>query len=246
MTATTTTPARAGQPLMGRRFLLTRVLALLIGLTVVVVLVILLLLRSTPGHWKQNQRFLTRASTSELFSIAEAVQQRVANALFELDSGRSDRVSVRVTTREANAWLFTRLPAWLAHQNIRPPPALADPMIAIVNRQLVLAFELRTEQVKQVVSVTADARVPAAGWATVELKSIKAGRLSLPLQTLLDQLRGHVGGAVSAEDWQRLVAHCAGEPIRARWRSNGGRSCQLAGLVVADDAVELTFTADKP
>lgn len=225
------------------RFLLTRIIVFILGLAVVAAVVVYALLSAEPDHWKQNLHFRDITPRAQREALAESVQQRVFNALASLSDGRQQQVTIRVSVDEANAWLETRLPGWLTNQNIAMPDAIGDPMIAVSDDRLVTAFEYRSQQVNQIVSMTFDAKVVAPGQARLRLFNIRAGRLALPLQTLLDELRSRGG---DDQRLNELTSVCEGEPFDANWTSQDGAVCQLVGLDLHDDAVDLTFAARRP
>ncbi|MFW6060592.1 MAG: hypothetical protein ACODAQ_10450, partial [Phycisphaeraceae bacterium] len=119
-----------------------------------------------------------------------------------------------------NAWLDQRLADWLANQGHALPEGLEQPMLMAEDGDLLLAFRVSTPRGEQIVSIVFNVEVVKPGRARLVVHRVLAGRLPVPMSTLIEQaarqgeqgetevgahrvLRGEVFEAVIPIDRQR-------------------------------------------
>ncbi|MBI1336599.1 MAG: hypothetical protein GC164_06520 [Phycisphaera sp.] len=182
-TNTQTPPRRAPRPM---RFIFTRIVLVLVAMLIAVGGGAYLLSRGTPGYWKKAQRAIDNTPTDQLSARGEALQQRVFNTFSRLGpTGSGDGLSqLRIGVDEANAWLRTQLPYWQESRGRSMPAGVSQPMVAIQDGRVVLAFRFERESFDQVVSLFFDVKLVEAGRVRVKLAGVRGGRLPIPIQTL--------------------------------------------------------------
>jgi len=107
-----------------------------------------------------------------------------ATALYS-DVKQVGRWKALFTTEQINGWLATQLT-----ENAKGalPENIRDPRIAIARDVLTLGFRTSSGGVETVISVDAAAKVTEHGAVAIQLISVKAGNLPLPVLQLADEL----------------------------------------------------------
>ena len=108
---------------------------------------------------------------------------------------------MELTEDQANAWLAARLPMWLANQGVDQQvlDAIPQVMAQVTEGRVELAAELRLNGTTQIIRLAYRPR-PPTGTPGVEgepihldLDGVYAGRLPVPMDALIAQLRQHIG-----------------------------------------------------
>ena len=156
------------------------------------------LLRAEPSYWKQRRRFLQSHTPQQLMEMGESLERRLlagltgvstaANSVEALDVADQGPRVVRISVDEVNAWLDQRLKGWLGNQGHKLPKEVKEPMIAIEDDNLVIAFRYQTKGFDQIVSGFFGIRILEDGQAKVERRGISGGKLPLPAETITQQL----------------------------------------------------------
>ncbi|MCE9589665.1 MAG: hypothetical protein K8S99_03985 [Planctomycetes bacterium] len=138
---------------------------------------------SKPAYWLANQQFLATHDNETLLLMATALEQRILATVTDPSStgSESEDRAVAMSADEVNAWLHIKLGTLLANQNLAMPKEVSEPMIAVENDRLVLAFRYQTERVDQVVSAMFTVVMHEDGRATVKLDAGRVGRLPVPV-----------------------------------------------------------------
>ncbi|MEM9883655.1 MAG: hypothetical protein AAF800_12135 [Planctomycetota bacterium] len=167
-----------------------------------------------PEYWGEALRFRLEASADELERRGRDLQRRAAR-VWTYPIGDTDGVrTLDVAYDDLNAWLTTRLPAWLANQNLAPPAGLGRVFVTAHDGHAVLAAEMDLPRLgRRVVSlaftlVCGDDDRPAA----LGLASFRVGRQPLPRGLLLGVLANDptLHGLLPADTMDRLGD---GEPV---------------------------------
>jgi hypothetical protein len=152
-----------------------------------------------------------------------------------------------VSVDEANAWLDTKLQPWLANQsgwlkknNLRWPPEVSEPMVAIEDGAIVLAFRYTGKDFTQIISVVGDVSVPADGKIKFQVKSIRGGDLPLPAKTMTSQMRDRVDKA-RRQMLDQIASTFDGKTFDAAWPHpmDDRQRVKLLGLRVRKDDVAI-------
>ncbi|MEX0774711.1 MAG: hypothetical protein WD042_03235 [Phycisphaeraceae bacterium] len=180
----------------------------------------LALTRMDPPAWKAHQAAMKKSTPAQREAKAVSLEARLTAltsytradgvpgiVLVSASGGErggaaaalNDGLGVRqfhVEADEFNAWLETRLPQFLANQNVKLPANMTQPMVAVVDGNIMLAFKYDSERISQVVSLhlKPSITVPPGGskerpQLVLKLDAIRAGRLPFPVDSLVRGLR---------------------------------------------------------
>ncbi|HEX7008745.1 MAG TPA: hypothetical protein VF184_02110 [Phycisphaeraceae bacterium] len=175
---------------------------------------------------------------------AVAVQADGATPVNHVDSPLAPRHRrLTATFDEINAWLDERSAAYLAHQGKSLPASVSGLMLTAQGQNLVLAFQLDTDEIQQVVSVVFEPRLLPDGRMQVQIASIRGGRLPMPTDKLLEQIQQELGDDSSAEA-DLLAKILEGQPFEPVWPVDGSRQGRLTGLAISPEGVDLRFRVE--
>ncbi len=241
-------------------------------LAIIGVVVGFFLLRSEPSHWAERQQRRATVPQADRNTQAQSLEARFTALLsytnptgdpgikFLPDSASTGAVtgvstpgqpddglglrSISVSTDEVNAWLETRLPEWLANQNVTLPAEVQDPMFAVRDGLVILAFRYETQRVSQVVSMSfrpeligQDTQNPQLVFA---LAGVSGGKLPFPSGTLVSRLEEQASTAKN-EALTRVADAMAGRPFEPVMPlADGKRQVRLINYTLGDDTTELT------
>lgn len=161
------------------------------------------LLQATPVYWQQRQQYLTSLSLQDLKREAESLERRILNELSYVSSGSplegegtqqnaqgagqdSDVAipheprTVSLTINEVNAWMAKRLKSWMKNQQMHIPKGVTDPMVAVQDEHLVLAFQFDSGELSSVISLLFTVEIQDNHEAQIKLNKMRGGRLPLP------------------------------------------------------------------
>ncbi|HID22676.1 MAG TPA: hypothetical protein EYP14_09780 [Planctomycetaceae bacterium] len=197
-----------------KRWLLAGASAWCAGLTIIAFVVWALL--TPPRFYQEAEESLGRADRSEQ---AEALVQK--SVRLADDVHHRPRWSVQFTEPEINSWLADWLPKqapeWL-------PPGVCDPRIALGQGTLELGFRVDRLPGRGVLSVTLRPHVLTDHRLALQIERVRAGRLPIPLDRVLEELRQ--SGLV--DRW------------RTRWYLQDGRDVAVIDLnEIVDPAIRL-------
>lgn len=200
--------------------------------------------RMTPDYWKHNEKLLA-SDNATLLQLANTFEQRALRDLSGSHEVQEPTRTVHVAFEEINAWLNIKLEDYLANRKLSLPKEIRHPMLAGKKGQLILAFELDTPQLKQVVSVTiVPIFEPSGNRFRLQLLGARAGVLPLPVQTLREQASAQSPGAKAKIDqvfnllgneWLEAVQHHPGD---AR------QNLRLIGIDITEEGLDLTLRSE--
>jgi len=137
---------------------------------------------SEPVYWREHKRFLETYTPAQRLEVAHAVEQKILEKLSEVATGRAGagvKSTLFLSIDEINAWIDQRLSEWAENQGKQIPEYVTEPMVAIVDRQLVAVFMMVKPPVEQVVSIVTQVTIDQ-GIATVKVENVFGGRLEVP------------------------------------------------------------------
>ncbi len=144
-----------------------------------------------------------------------------------------------VTRDEANVWLSQKLPEWIESRGYPFPSQVSDLMAATEGRYLVFRFNLETEEISQVVSMTMDAKFQDDGKVLLTLQSIKGGQLPLPLSSLTGVLKKNAGGGRMKEAVEQMTNLFDGQTFDTRFKFDELRDLIVVGLDFVENRITL-------
>lgn len=137
--------------------------------------------RKAPIWWRT-----TDPDNPRTIAIGKQIEQGVANVLYEV---REDDMpwSVTVHAADANAWLTTRLDAWLAnqHPDFDWPDEIHDLQVEFDDSLVIVGLKLVTPDRTQFLSMALEPHVQPDGSLWLRAKWIHLGRLPIPAGVLL-------------------------------------------------------------
>ena len=123
--------------------------------------------------------------------LADRVEYRLAEEAHKIRPG-DDSWRLRITEDQVNAWLSSRLPAWLAHsRDLQWPPQLGTPQVHFVNGAVHIGLDYQDDGRRRYLVATLQPRVVDGRLALV-LRGVAFGRLSIPggsVRTLIETYR---------------------------------------------------------
>lgn len=134
---------------------------------------------------------------------------------------------LHLNIQDLNAWIDHELPALLESQQVKMPPEIKLPMLAVEGGNLVLAFRYESSQTTQVVSLIIKPVMQGPAdrpQLRLEIQGLRGGRLPLPSQSVIESFQE------MAQNKQQPGMKLLGDIL-------GGK---------AFDPVFPIFTADKP
>lgn len=201
-----------------------------------------------PSFWRRAHIDLAAHTIAAQRQAAIDIEQRLISTV----ASTPRPVVVAVPLVAANAWIRTRLPAWLRHRNGAADPPDADPwpvedaLFAVEAGRAIVAFRLRADAGRHVYSLhfqtyETDENDPLR----IRLARVQAGRLVVPLALVRARLQptlqrldpGHA-------DWLRAALTGQDfDPFDPTGRGDAGQSWRLLDIKVRDDRVDLSLDA---
>ena len=159
--------------------------------------------RSEPVYWQQRRSFFEQHTPEERMALAESVEQRILATLSDVSIAAAseseeavDENTVFLTMDEINAWIDQRLYDWAANQGSTIPDFITDPMLAIDNGDLVIAFLYDSPSMPQVFGIQCDV-VLKDDQAMIKVIGVSGGRLQIPAAQAASRVVGRVQGQES-------------------------------------------------
>jgi hypothetical protein len=145
------------------------------------------------------------------------------------DGGAGDPVSVRpedvhinadqtitLNNEQLAAVVQTRMDEWMDDRGYIRPAEITDPMIAVDNGKLVMAFAFEAGGFSTVISGKFDLKIRDDGMAVLSLKRFLVGNLPVPADAIGEQLRNSTGGderAAQVGQWLEKLQHLEFKPV---------------------------------
>jgi len=240
---------------------------LLLAAVVTPVLIVLSLSKFAPSWWpgrsEDQGAVRVRAEAIENAAVAQASLVRAADPVATPEKWFSEEWSVSISEGDANAWLESRLPQWLAN---RYPGAtwavhLKEVRVRFLEGRVDVAANLsadiegmdRAGGGAGILGATLRPRVGADGSLWAPASSIFAGRAVFPTGVVVRGLRGRVESALpkavrtlpEMEGVFRTLLNEQAAAASPMLRIDGGRRVRLLGLRVRDGRAELTCRTEK-
>jgi hypothetical protein len=178
--------------------------------------------------------------------VAEAAQQIEYSLIEQAHMVRTDDEtwSIRIHDRHVNAWLASRLPAWLAHdQALDWPSGFGQPQIRSEPGWVTLAIELDGDERRRFVAVRLILTIEA-GELRLTVDRVSLGRLTIPGKPVGDVAgwlnEAAPGGFLDNPEVQAATGWLLqGRAIDPTMRLADGRAVRLVGIRCEEGAVVL-------
>ncbi|MCA9284107.1 MAG: hypothetical protein KDA22_02740 [Phycisphaerales bacterium] len=205
-----------------------------------VTIVVLVVAVAAAGLWIAADRpptwYAPPASDDAVAAeVGGAFEHRLVSTVSRV---RSDEEpwAVRISEEQVNAWLATRLPAWLRHVGAEPPEQA--PQVRLLDGAFVLAAPLG----RRMVSATIAPELRDAG-LRFEIGGAALGAIPLPVagrERIAALARTLLGGA-DDEAARTALALLEGRPLAPTQTLGDGRTVELLAIEVHDGEVLLQF-----
>jgi hypothetical protein len=139
------------------------------------------------------------ASPVERKQVAQQFAEQSQQLVEEIKS--APQWSQEFTDAQINAWLIEEFPGEFAEW---VPPEVSQPRVKLQEDGIRIGFKVdEPGQWKGIVSVSADVRVTEPNELAIVLKSVHVGLVSVPLQTVIDQLNERARENDIEIEWHR-------------------------------------------
>ena len=213
------------------------------------------LARSAPSWWRSLRR-----DDPALIALGERVENEIVNRLYRNRADpaapaptrpwRSDPWTIEVRASEANAWLNSRLPKWLANQkdDFRWPRDVAGIQVAFEPSLIRVGAKVSTGGRDQVLSATLEPRLESDGRLYMPATWLNLGRLSVPAEWVLQHAQKDATQYIPRDlralpETQDLIAAFAGnQPARSSTLINlgDGRAVRILRLDPHNGTLRIT------
>lgn len=172
---------------------------LLIAIGTIVALSAYWRVRQTPVWWKPLDN-----NGAETVALAESVERGVINTIHKGRDGEAPW-TVAVSPEQANAWLNAKMPKWLANRRIAWPRGVEQIQTAFAPGRIVLGARIRANDSTQIVAATVIPALKKDGSLWMPISAARAGRLDLPTEWTVRQLRDWLPPEVRERESTRAV-----------------------------------------
>jgi len=247
-----------------------RIIKRAIGLTLLsitlAVAVMFYLARSEPAHWKEHQAFLQSSSPDQIKQLADGVQsqlQALANlgivqaeinpsASFSVgddptqqnvkpqDVHINEDKTLTLTNPQLAAVVQSGLDKWMRDRGYIKPKEITDPMVAVDDGELVMAFRFRSDGFTQIISGKFDLKINDDGMAELSMTRFLVGKLPVPANAIAEYLRKSAKGdknAVKVGLWLEKLQHFTFKPVL---ELDHRRRARVQDYKLLDKGLELT------
>lgn len=193
-----------------------------------------------PAGWADATAPLASADPASLDQTAQSLEHR---ALAVTDIRGRAPWTFRLNWSEANIWLEQRLRPWAASQNIEVPAAVGRVAAWTEDQTIVIGVEVEAGDTRRVISLDVQTTLDDAGQVIVRLAGVRAGRLPLPADALLERL-GLDDDPRFADLAPYLEQATTGIPLRPVHEIDPTRQVRITGITLDDEGVELTLVTE--
>ncbi|MCK4872475.1 MAG: hypothetical protein KAS72_07095 [Phycisphaerales bacterium] len=201
------------------------------------------LARATPRWWRTID-----PNSQETKQIAENIE-RGFTSLLSQSRPRDTVWAFRVTASQANAWLNTRLPLWLANldEPVQWPASLRQVQVNFDEGVIRIGALVRDDQGERIIAASVEPRLEAGRFACPAV-SVGAGQLDLPAGLLLPKIRRSMPDDVATAPFvEQLFALLADERTTdAVIKLEDDRRIHMLDIKLQDGALIVTCRTEWP
>jgi hypothetical protein len=239
MSASNKPQTKPARPRRLRRFMKRAVLLTLLLVTLAVA-AMTYLARSEPAYWKEHRAFIRQSSPEQIDRLAQEVQTQLdtltnlgitqakadqftsGSAGAGQDNVKPEDVRINedqtltLTNPQLAAVVQTRLDQWMKERGYVRPKEITDPMVAVDDGKLVMAFELDAGGFTSIISGKFKLTIQDDGMAELSLKRFLVGKLPVPANAIGEHLRKKSGNderAAKVGDWLEKLQHFKFKPV---------------------------------
>jgi len=139
-----------------------------------------------PAGWEQAQTALRAMPAASQRSAAQSLANQTVTQMTDLRD--AEPWQLRIGLEEANAWLAHELRPWAVGQGQPIPQQVGHVAVWTEAGRVVFGAEADLDGTKQVISIAAAHEVNEQGQVVVKLAGVRAGRVPLPVNALVERL----------------------------------------------------------
>lgn len=218
-------------------------------------------LHTLPDYWQANQRFVENYNDDQLNRMGAAVRDRLVRDVTSSiernasPNGHTQTRDIRLKLAHINAWLASRLDAWLANQELTRPAPIGRVMLTSEDGKPVIAFAYhggltgapapdasggRRDGSPLIISLVLAPSIDDQGRARLPLHAVRIGEMPVPRDQALEQLQQHLASRAEANGPSQLLSLLRGKPFEPRWRLDA-RAARVVGIEVDEQTIQLTI-----
>lgn len=199
-----------------------------------------------PAHWESEQQRISTLPEAQRDAISESLRNRLLKQWSDygdqLPSSPDDlfgqETTIEIPFDELNTWIQTEGLDLLSEIDVEVPKTATTAMIDSPGDGLLrISFEVTSQQVEQVVTLSFLVTIADNGTLTSTLKQATAGKLPLPVGTAIDIVSSQAEGGILLDLMKGTPIDPVQLPIDA---SDTGRDGRLVGLKVTQEALIIT------
>ncbi len=148
--------------------------------------------------------------------------------------------TVTLNNEQLAAWVQTHTDRWMEDRGYVKPQEITDPMVAVDDGQLVMAFALDAGGFSSVISGKFSLTMLDNGMASLTMKTFQVGKLPVPAIAIAEFLRTQTQGdprAVKVGQWLEKLQHLEFKPVL---ELDHRRRARVMDYKLLDDSLELT------
>ena len=192
-----------------------------------------------PDWWNA----LPNGDDAPVASTAQAVEHGVTQAIDKMPSDGS-AWRVELAESEANAWLASKLPKWIAHEGIDWPGDKVAAGVRFEPGRIVFGVEFQTDSGGRVLTAAGRPHIDEDGRVVIGDSQLGVGRLQLPASLAGPRIASWIEQKIPqrgiAEGIVDIFAH--GEPVirDPSVSADGSRRVRLVGIEVRERRIVIT------
>ncbi len=228
-----------GRPKPRRRRWVVYAAVLLLATAGAAVGVVYYLWVARDAQWSQTLRTIEEIPEAEQLASARALEDRVTEHTSNIRGQEPWTMQLRID--EANTWLAQRLRPWARSLNQPIPPQVGRTAVWTKADRIYLGTEVEINGVQQVISFGVVPSINEAGQLVLKLGSVRAGKLPVPIQALIDRLglRTDPRYAEALPYIEQAVEGIVLEPARI-----DSRQVRITAIDVGEEAITLTLITE--
>ncbi len=210
-------------------------------------LLVYLSFHGRPAHWDNEQQRLAAMPDAQRQAVSESLRNQLLTQwsdpgektpLTEADLF-GQRKTITIPYADLNTWIQTEGIELLAEVGIKIPDSAPSAMIDSPGDGLLrISFEIKTQDIDQVIALSFAVTVAENGTLTSTLKQATAGRLPLPVATATQIVASQAKDGILLDLMQGNPVPPFELPIDPS--ADGLRDGRLVGLEVQQDALIIT------
>lgn len=153
---------------------------------------------------------------------------------------------ISLSVEEINAWIAENLADWMAYKGYDMPREVRDPMFALEDGGMTLAFQYDSPEYSQVFSAHFAVTIDYEGRAHLNLLSAQAGNLPIPTHAIGTTVANGAPGSEIAQKvghWLDKLHNYEFSPVI---KLDQGRKLRVLDYQVGAEGVDLTVELESP